>query len=100
LKFEAVDNGSRANGVSDRLIATLGVWRMRFIISSGANIFEAKGCRDSAKAALDFVRGLVARKRPADVIGNAAEVMRMATGEETEALIEGRNKLDIDLQTA
>jgi hypothetical protein len=37
--------------------------------------------------------GLKGQKRPADVIGNAVKVMRIATGEETETLPDdGKNK--------
>jgi hypothetical protein len=36
--------------------------------------------------ALRCLRDRAARKRPADVIGNAVKVMRIATGEETEEL--------------
>ena len=37
-------------------------------------------------------RGPRGEKRPADVIGNAVKVMRIATGEETEELETGRVK--------
>ena len=38
-------------------------------------------------------RGPKGEKRPADVIGNAVRVMRIATGEESEAVVEdGKNK--------
>lgn len=38
-------------------------------------------------------RGPKGQKRPADVIGNAVRVMRIATGEESEAVVEdGKNK--------
>jgi hypothetical protein len=35
-------------------------------------------------------RGPKGEKRPADVIGNAVKVMRIATGEETETLTDDR----------
>lgn len=37
-------------------------------------------------------RGPRGEKRPADVIGNAVKVMRIATGEETEVLGDDRTK--------
>ena len=36
-------------------------------------------------------RGLQGQKRPADVIGNAVKIMRIATGEETEELDRGKS---------
>jgi hypothetical protein len=41
-------------------------------------------------------RGLKGEKRPADVIGNAVKVMRIAVGEDSEAAPdEGKNKAAI-----
>lgn len=38
-------------------------------------------------------RGPKGQKRPADVIGNAVRVMRIATGEESETIVDdGKNK--------
>lgn len=37
-------------------------------------------------------RGPKGEKRPADVIGNAVRVMRIATGEEEEALPSGKHR--------
>ena len=43
-------------------------------------------------------RGPKGEKRPADVIGNAVRVMRIATGEETETLAdEGKNAAAVAL---
>jgi hypothetical protein len=43
-------------------------------------------------------RGPKGEKRPADVIGNAVKVMRIATGEETETLTgEGKNAAAVAL---
>lgn len=43
-------------------------------------------------------KGPKGQKRPADVIGNAVKVMRIATGEETEELTEhGKNKAAAEL---
>jgi hypothetical protein len=43
-------------------------------------------------------RGPKGEKRPADVIGNAVKVMRIATGEEDEALTEdGKDKAAVSL---
>jgi hypothetical protein len=43
-------------------------------------------------------RGPKGEKRPADVIGNAVKVMRIATGEETEVLTEdGKNAAAVAL---
>jgi hypothetical protein len=43
-------------------------------------------------------RGPKGQKRPADVIGNAVKVMRIATGEETEELTEdGKSKAAVEL---
>jgi hypothetical protein len=43
-------------------------------------------------------KGPKGEKRPADVIGNAIKVARIATGEEDEALTEdGKNKAAVDL---
>lgn len=43
-------------------------------------------------------RGPKGEKRPADVIGNAVKVMRLATGEETEALTDdGKNAAAVTL---
>ena len=46
-------------------------------------------------------KGPKGEKRPADVISNAVEVMRTATGEETETLTdEGKDKAAISLGSA
>jgi hypothetical protein len=43
-------------------------------------------------------RGPKGEKRPADVMGNAVKIMRIATGEETEVLTEdGRNAAAVAL---
>jgi hypothetical protein len=43
-------------------------------------------------------KGPKGQKRPADVIGNAVKVMRIATGEESEELTEdGRDKAAVSL---
>jgi hypothetical protein len=43
-------------------------------------------------------RGPKGERRPADVIGNAVKVMRIATGEETETLTdEGKNAAAVSL---
>lgn len=43
-------------------------------------------------------KGPKGQKRPADVIGNAVKVMRIATGEEEEELTEdGKNKAAVSL---
>src|SRR5437667_5698720 len=42
-------------------------------------------------------RGPKGQKRPADVIGNAVHVMKIATGEIAEAANEGKNKAAVEL---
>jgi hypothetical protein len=45
-------------------------------------------------------KGPKGQKRPADVIGNAVKVMRIATGEETEELDKPKNRTGSEITAA
>jgi hypothetical protein len=55
--------------------------------------WHARACRSAARYHAAIPKGPKGQKRPADVIGNAVRVMRIATGEDTDdAPDDGKNK--------